>query len=376
MAITINTENQETLYVTDNGIKKTIPRSYNNYIYHNLIGDSYQDIKRNGTQYIAFPFVQKIGNYIFVMFSEGDAHASSDRQKIARKAVSDIASQSVDWTIATFYENSSGVYDLSLFDIAMSDGEEFTFKSWLVSKSAGAVSAQVVSTVTVSGYSDSDIDGTYALWSQPRQYGSKWYRTGYATYSGGSEWNTALFESTDQITWTIKGVIAKGIGNSLQYNECDIAETTSGNYIAVIREETGTGRPLYTCTSSDLITWTTPVLSSEIEGVQPNLNKLASNTILLCVGDRTDRSGYNNGGIIPNSIDSTGIAAYTMESPYSSFSKQTFLDKTWSTDGGQPWAIEYSTGDIFVAYYNASEPTNLFSEPGVRGKVIAESNLV
>jgi hypothetical protein len=374
MVITINSSTSEVLNITEDGVEKVVPRVFTNPTYNELVGKTYQDIKRNGTQYIAFPFTQKIGSYIFILFSEGDAHGDSDRQKMARKAVADLSDTSIAWDIVTFFEDSTLVYDYSLLTPIMSDGETFVFKSWVVTKAAGVVSSQIVSTVVVSGYSDSDIDGTYALWSKPKFVGSNWYRTGYS--SVGAEWNSVLFESADQVSWAIKGVLAKGIGASKMYNESDIVETSVGNYLAVIREDVGAGRPLYTCTSTDLITWTSPVLSTSIEGVQPNLIKLASGTVLLGVGDRVDRSGFDAGGLIPNAIKTTGIEIYKLPSPYSTWSVGTSIDKTWSTDGGQPYLIEHTAGSVIAAYYNSLQPTDSVTEPGVRVKMFTESNIV
>ena len=374
MAIVINSATSDCLFITEDGDAKVAPRRFLNQHYSQLIGGNLEDVSRDGVQYKAFPFSNIIGGYFVILYSDGDAHASSDRQIMARKPAASILDNSTAWEQVTFFENSSAVFNFSLLTDIMTNGESFLFKVWTVTKTAGVVAQSTLSSSVVSGFSDSDIDGNYAMWSKSRLYAGNYYRVGYSF--AGAEWNSVLFESADQITWAIKGFIAKGIGAGLKFSEADIVETTSGNYLAVIREDSGTGRPLYTSTSTNLITWTTPVLSTEFEGTQPNLIKLSSGSILLSVGDRVGSSGLDFGGVPSNFPTVTGIKTYISTNNASTFSVGTNFDLSWSTDCGQPMMEEVLPGFIAMSYYNSLKQTNSVTEPGIRNKVFTAGNVL
>jgi len=374
MALSVTSSTTTHLTVDRDGTTSVCPRVWLNREYRELLGATVQDVSRDSSQYEAFPAQQIINGYIVVTFSDGDAHADSDRQIMCRKAVSDMYDTSAAWSRVVFYEDDSATYDLTLLDDILTDGETVTFKAWVVEKSGGVTSGQIVNSVVVSGYSDPDIDGTYALWSPVREYSGSYYRTGYRTDAAG--WNTVLFESADQVSWAVKGVIAQGHGSSLEYNEADIVETTTGNYLAVVREETGAGRPLYTTTSSDLITWSAPTLSSDFEGTQPCLLKQTDGDIFLAVGDRTQQTGFDAGGFPTSYVDTTGIQIYLSEDNAVSWSSGTMLAKSWSTDCGQPVLAEPTANVVSVVYYNATGPTNSVTEPGIAHKIFTSGNVV
>lgn len=365
MTITVVANNGSTLTVTEGLTRKFVPRLLSNTDYRGL-RDFYQDVKRTGDQYIAFPFSQIIGSYLVVIFSEGDAHAQSDRQIMARKLIVDLDTDTA-WELVTFFENDTLVFDFSLLADIMTDGESFVFKIWTVTKAAGVISQVTNSSFTVTGEGDSDLNGEYLTWSVPRFFGSNWYRTAYKT-SGGTFWNTAVFESADLITWTVKGFIAKDSSTPLKFNEADIYQEAGGDYVAVIREDSGEGNAVYTSTSTDLITWTTPVLSTTFFGRQPNCIKSTNGDILVSFGDRDGTSGRTGNGNFVDDSNVTGVSTYKSEDDGVTW-LQVQIDAINSTDGGQPMALEVSTDVIGIFYYGAISRTNQpFSEdePGVR----------
>ena len=365
MAITFLANNGDTLTVIEDGTRKFVPRLLSNADYRGF-KDTYQDVKRVGNQYIAFPFSQIINGYLVVIFSEGDAHGDSDRQIMARKAIGDLA-KDTEWEQVVFFEDAGSIFDFSLLTDIMVDGESFLFKVWTVTKAAGAVSQVTASFYTVSGEGDTELNGDYVAWSVPRKFGGIWYRTAYKT-TGGTYWNTGLFESADLITWTFKSSIAKDSGAGLKFNETDIYQETGGTYVAVTREETGTGNPIYTATSADLITWTAPVLSTTFFGRQPNTIKSTNGDILVSFGDRDGTSGRTGSGAFVDDNNVTGISTYKSEDDGVTW-LQVQIDAISSTDGGQPMALEVSTDVIGIFYYGAIARSNIAfneDEPGVR----------
>ena len=365
MAITVLANNGDTLTVSEDGTRKFVPRLLSSADYRGL-RDYYQDVKRTGNNYIAFPFSQIINGYLVVLFSEGDSHGNSDRQIMSRKPIGDLAKDTA-WEEVVFFENTGSVYDFSLLTDIMVDGESFVFKVWTVSKAAGAVTQITQSTFTVSGEADPELNGDYVTWSVPRLFGGLWYRTGYKV-DGGTYWNAAVFESTDLKVWAFKGSVAKDSGAGLKFNETDIYQETVGTYVAVTREETGTGNPVYTATSADLITWTAPVLSTTFFGRQPNTIKSTNGDILVSFGDRDGTSGRTGSGAFVDDNNVTGISTYKSEDDGVTW-LQVQIDAISSTDGGQPMALEVSTDVIGMFYYGAIARSNIAfneDEPGVR----------
>lgn len=375
MAIVINEITEKHLDITEDGVNMIAPRKFLNKHYQQLIGGNIEDVDRDGIKYKAFPFTQIIGVYLVLIYSDGDAHASSDRQIMARKPIASIASNTVPWETVVFFENSTGDFDFSLLSDIMNNGDLFTFKVWAVSQTSGIISAATATNPVVSGNPDPEIDGTYLLWSKPRTFAGSVYRTCYSVEASG--WNTALFTSADQVTWTLKGVIAKGRGAALQFNETDIVETTSGNFLAFIREDAGAGRAVYTSTSADLITWTAPVLSTIFTGTQPNAIELTNGSLLVSFGDRVGSTGFDAGGVVLNGDNLTGIITHVSTDNGATWSLGTNFDLSWSTDCGQPYMEEVSAGIVSMCYYNSWGPTSeSFTEPGISQKVFSEANIV
>ena len=382
MTISISTVRPKTIDAFVDGEKKTIPISLTNPDYQRIVGQIYQFLAGDFIRYTAFPYQIKFGNYIYILYSDGTAHGVTDRQILLRKHVNDIENFLIEWETVVFFENSTTVYDLSLFD-NLSEGEFLTLKSWIIKKTSGVISATIVSQVLVSGYSDPDIDGVYALWSKVSEYAGKFYRTGYkatdASFIGDptitllDEWDCCLFESTDQINYTIKGVIAKGTGNLKQYNEADIIEKTASNYLALIRNETDdAAREIYESTSTDLITWTSPVLSTRFEGTQPELFKDSSGIIYAAFGDRTGSSGLNDIGKANNNTDVTGVQIQKSITPYTTFSYPAVFSLNWSTDGGQFKMSEYSPNKFIGVFYGSPSSTK---EPVIYAKLFTSENI-
>lgn len=365
MTIAVIAENQDTVTVTEDGTRKFVPRLLSSTDYRGL-RDYYQDVKRIGDKYIAFPFSQIIGAYLVTIFSEGDAHGDSDRQIMARKPIANLA-KDTPWEQVTFFENTGAIFDFSLLTDIMANGESFLFKVWTVTKTAGVVSQSTDSFYTVTGEGDSELNGDYAAWSVPRNFGGTWYRTAYKT-SGGTYWNTAVFESSDLITWTVKGFIAKDSVSPLRFNEADIYQEAGGDYVAVIREDNGAGNAVYTSTSTDLITWSSPVLSTTFFGRQPNCIKSTNGDILVSFGDREGTSGRTGSGSFVDDSNITGITTYKSKDDGATW-LQVQIDAINSTDGGQPMALEVSNDVIGMFYYGSIARSNIAfneSEPGVR----------
>ncbi len=366
MAITFLANNGKTLTVAEDGTRRWIPRDIRSPVYRGL-REFYQDVKRDSNLYQAFPTTQIINGYLVVLFSEGDAHAQSDRQIMARKLIVDLA-KDTPWTLTTFFVADTLVYDFSLLTDIMLNGDTFVFKHWIVTKTAGVVAQTGDTTFTVSGQVDTELNGDYAIWNAPpRFFDGKWYRTAYKV-TAGTWWNTAVFESADLITWTFKGSIAKDSGTPLRFNECDIYQEAGGDFVAVIREDEGAGSDIYTSTSSDLETWTSPVLSTIFSGTQPNCIRSSNGDILVTVGDRVGASGRMGDGTIVGLEDITGVATYKSTDDGVSW-LQVQIDAISSTDGGQGMAVEVSTDLIAIVYYGTVvRPNSAFDEgeAGVR----------
>lgn len=365
MAITVLANNGSTLTVSEDGTRKFVPRLLSSADYRGL-RDFYQDVKRVNDKYIAFPFSQIINGYLVVIFSEGEAHGSSDRQIMARKLIVDL-DKDTPWALVTFFENTGSVFDFSLLTDIMVNGESFLFKVWTVTKTAGVVAQVTHSVFTVTGEGDTELNGDYVTWSVPRFFSGNWYRTAYKV-TGGTFWNTAVFESADLITWAVKGFIAKDSVTPLRFNEADIYQEAGGDFVAVIREENGAGNPVYTSTSTDLITWTTPVLSTTFFGRQPNCIKSTNGDILVSFGDRDGTSGRTGSGAFVDDNNVTGITTYKSTDDGVTW-LQVQIDAISSTDGGQPMALEVSTDVIGIFYYGAIARSNIAfdeNEPGVR----------
>jgi hypothetical protein len=336
LTVTVTTAGATSLLVSHDSIVKTVPRDLGNREYNSLLGVSYTTIDRDGA-YNAFPMSQVIGSSIVAIYSKGPAHGNSDWQYMIR---SDDDGET--WQSELFFTNDTLAFgSFNLLSDLMADGDIHWWKSLKVTKAAGVITGSVTATVSYGGT-------TYALWSQPKLIGSTWYRTGY----GDSK--SALFSSADKVAWTGVGIIASSGG--LSFSEADIVQTTStSNLLAIIREDSAGNRNLYSAVSSNGgATWGSLTLLdvTKFNGTQPNLLRLASGEILLANGDRSGTSGFTVGGLPSTQIDITGVSVQRSTDNGANWTFKTMIERTYSTDGGQPQMIEYDTDLVQMLFYN------------------------
>jgi len=364
MALTLTVSRGHSLALTETrppsagSARLFVPRDPQNPVFNHWAMGVDLVVEADAADYEAFPYALIIGDYVVMAFSEGTAHGDSDRHIMVRKLITDLDNETVAWDRVVFFENDTLAYDLSLMSDIMSDGDIFTIRPWRVAKVGGVTSATMISFGVVDAGADA---GTYSLWSQVRTYGGKFYRTGY---QGGK---SALFESTDQTTWTLKAVMGDD-----DFSESDVIETSTG-YLSIMRDNTETDgvpqRRLYKSTSADLITWTTPVLMEQT-GTQPNLAKLTDGSIILGVGDRIGVSGLDVSGRVTSSIDRTGAQLFRSTDDMATISAGVQIGVSWSTDCGQAFTVELPDGRLAVFYYTSTGPTDAFTEPGVHLRVM------
>lgn len=319
-------------------------RGINSWPFRQMTNLTTKQIAKNQSFYYAFPFIYKVNSSLVGIFSDGDAHASSDRQVMIRSDDGGIT-----WSSVVFSDNSTpGVYNTSLLtSLLPTNGDSIVLKVWTIKNNAGVLNVTTQTTVTNGG-------NTYALWSRAIPGpGGVLYRTGYGTV--GSFTETVLAESADAgVTWTYKSTIASS-SDSLLYNEADIVNTSGTNWLAIIREETGNNRLLYKATSTDDgATWSATSLLNylEVNGTQPNLIKSSSGLIVLATGDRSGSTG-TTGDPSLQGINHTGISIWTSADSGSTWSYRTNVAAIWSTDGGQPMCNELSTDRVNIVYYGA-----------------------
>jgi hypothetical protein len=359
-AIVIFVKREHEFYATDQkGHKCLIPRDTRNGDFALAFGFRTKNIAFSG-KYLAFPFVVRLGASLVGIYSEGDAHAASDRQKMIRSD-----DGGVTWNSVTFYENATGIFDYSLLADLMNDGDKAVFKVWTVAKAGGVFSAVVNSTA--------DYGGTaYDLWSAPRTFGAKLLRTGYATVGGNTQ--TALFESSDGgVTWTGKALMFAVAGKN--FSEADLVNTAGNNWLAICREDTGANNPLFYATSADNgVTWSAPAAyaTASINGRQPNLVKLSDGSLILAAGDRSGSSGDGGSGDVVFGADTTGVALWRSTDNGATWSYRTRISSLYSTDGGQPFVNETTAGRIAVAYYARHK---IDAEPGIACAMLNVANL-
>lgn len=295
-------------------------------------------------EYLAFPQAHKLGGTLVGIYSAGPDHGASNRQMMFRSD-----DGGVSFSIVKFFDAITGEYDLSLLTGLIPPGDAAVFKVWTIKNTAGTLTPTITSSVSHGGR-------IYSFWSRVvKGLDGVYYRTAYTTDTSSPDQNPAVFESTDQITWTFKSIVMISAG--LKLNECSIIETASGQWLAVCREDTGDGNPLYYATSSDnMQTWSAPIKYdlSVVNGRQPDLCKLSDGSIVLATGDRSGYSGY--GGLSDDQIwgaDTTGITVFrTTNMSGATWGWRTKVATMWSTDGGQPSVVEVTPGRLFVAYYS------------------------
>ena len=340
MAVTVAVKREYEIYGADNeGDLCLFPRDVSQATFAQLT--NYRSKIISGTDnYDAFPYATKIGNSIVGIFSSGTGHAQSEKQVIFRSDDNGLTFRTAD-----FFVNDTQAFYTGLLSDLLTDGQSVDLKIWNLKKSGTDFISTANSSVTASNWR------TYAIWSRPKVAGSKLYRTGYTTVGS---WEVGLLESTDSgATWVYKSTIASVAGK--KFNEADIVNTTGTNWIAFIREDTGTTDNLYKSTSSDNgATWTTPTLvdTKVMNGRQPNLTKLSDGSIILATGDRSGTSGYAGGSCdVVHGTDTTGITIFRSTDNGATWSYRTRVSPMYSTDGGQPFVIDLGNSNIFIVWY-------------------------
>lgn len=299
-------------------------------------------IQENGN-YNAFPYSITIGSSIVGIFSEGLKHADSDKQVMFRSDDGGKTFSTVD-----FFINDTGAYNFSLISDLLNEGDTVVLKTWAIKKTGGVTSATSTPTVVNAGI-------TYALWSEVVTVGSNSYRTGYAVEPAGELFNrVAIFSSpsSDQVNWSYLDEIANG-GGSLKFNETSLTYTGSvSGFTVYIREDSGAGNPLYRCSGDNTgQNWSTPTLVPGITGRQPKVTPMANGKFVLTTGDRAGVIG-ESGNERTFYIDNTGINMYVSEvGDINTWGMPIQISTTYSTDGGQPWAVQISTNRILIPYY-------------------------
>lgn len=363
MSFAITAVHEDKLEVTIEGIPSIVPRSLMNAEYQRIFDIGFKKIDLERNVYNAFPgWMLKRGASKAFIYSSGIGHAQSQRQ-IGIRTDDDFAT----FSRSVFFENATGVYDNSFLDGMLLPDEVFAAKNiFKVRKTASGYENKVQSTIAVTGQGAND--GTYAFWSsRPIEVNGKLYCTGYRTSPAPAV--PALFESVNGgWDWTFFTIVAPASA-PLALNEMAICAYGVNNYLGVIREETGAGRPLYITRSiGDLVSWTTPSLLSNIQGVQPSLTPLPDGDILLTVGHRTGSSGFfDSGGKIREQINITGIVTWRSTNNGATWPNRVNLAPMWSTDGGQPMPEVLESGLVGFPCYLAPGSTNRDAgvEPGL-----------
>lgn len=343
MAITIETlRGFEILATDDNGDKNIFPRDVRHPEFAKAYSFRTKQINNEPDEYCAFPDFRRLGSAIVGIFSSGPAHADSEKQVMARSD-----DEGLTWSLVDFYINSTGVYNFSLLTDLLAPGETATFKTFTVKNTAGVFAATVVSTVSYG-------DKTYALWSRVISGPSgKLWRTGYAVDGGDA--TTALLESSDGgLTWAGKAVMFTGTGK--YYAEADLVNTSGSTWVAVCPDRNSSTEVLYTSISTDDgATWgaATAIDAAYIHGNQANLIKITNGSLVLCTGDRTGTSGYaGSAGDQVFGLDTTGISMSVSTDGGATWGYKTRLSPVYSSDGGQPMAIETTTANtVLVVFY-------------------------
>lgn len=332
-------------------------RGVNSWGFRHMASVSTKIIAKENDKYLAFPEVVKKNNSLICLYTKGDAHAMSDQIVMAR---SDDSGHT--WTSVVFYDASApGVYNTSLLNDVLSEDEDFIIlKVYLIKNRDGTLG--VTQLGNVSGY---------APWSRviAGKAGKLW-RTGYSFSESYGE--TALLESPDGESWSVKSVIAP-LSDSKKYSEADIVplDSSKQNLLAVIRCEEA-GNPLYSSTSDDYgETWSSPSKMTGFDGVQPNLLSMSDGTIALAAGDRSGVSGISATPLLQGG-DVTGIGLWVSSDGGTTWSYKTQVAGIYSTDGGQPMCNEIGTHRVNIVYYGRDYE---LSKPNIYSVSLDISNL-
>lgn len=337
-------------------------RDPRNHVFVQAFNFQTKIIDEREDQYLAFPQAMLLGGSIVGIYSDGPAHANSDRQIMFRSD-----DQGKTYQTVVFFEAATASYDFSLLVGLIPPGGAETFKVWTIRNIGGTLSATYTTHVEFGGLS-------YAIWS-PVRAGSdgKFYRTGYANNGNGLQ--PAVFVSADKVTWSPVSVIMSSPG--LNMGETDIVETSPGSWLAVCREDIGALNNLYYATSNDnMLTWSAASVypGASPNGRQPHLTKLSDGSLLLATGDRSGGSGHGgSAGIQVAGFDTTGITVFrTLDMSGATWGFRTRVAPMYSTDGGQPTVVEVSPGRIVVIYYARRSKKG---KPGIASALLDFSNL-
>lgn len=304
--------------------------------------------------YNAFPFFFVGSNSLHAIgWSSGAGHANSDEVRYAI-----IDKETYEMQQGVFFDDATQVIDqdLSWLEIYLpNDGDYVNFRSvYTVIREAGALTLYVNSSIDVSG-------DTYALWGTPYEYNGDWYTGSYRTVGG--YFRTALLKSTDNMkTWGFVSLVAGD--SSRKYNEAAFLNTSGTNLISVVREDLTDARDLCLVNSADGgVTWS-PAINTvltpipDVKGTQPFLMKLSNGNVMLIAGKRTGSSGIDAGGSLLNNVDVTGVMYWTSADDGATWSDGVQLAPSWSTDCGNPTAMQLPNGNVAVAFYTAQGATN------------------
>lgn len=345
MAVTVTEQRRLELVGTDhNGDTHVFQRDPRNALYSDLLNLSSVKIAQDPAQYLAFPYIIQIGGSLVGIYSDGDAHASSDRQIMIRSD-----DQGLTWSTVTFveYTVSPPVYDFSLLSGLIPPGGSEIFKTWRVTNTGGIFSAVIQPAVTFGG------DSFFAWGKVIQGPGSALWRTAYAP---GSSIDVLLESLDNGATWNYKSTMFNVPG--LLLGESNIVYTGGTSWYAVCRNSSSPSSQselYYAVSTDDGLTWSAPVAFDyrNISGRQPNLTRLSDGSILLATGDRAGISGFSGGGIAVSGAQRTGISVWRSTDNGVTWGFRNSVATMWSTDGGQPYVNEVSPGRINIVYYAA-----------------------
>ncbi|WP_409345698.1 sialidase family protein [Paenibacillus sp. MBLB4367] len=344
------------------GVTLTVPRTLLNADYREILGLQTVLIDRRENVYNAFPDLRKIGGSLVGIYSTGAGHANSDGQMMAR---SDDGGHT--WQTKRFFDNATLAYDPSLLDGLLAVGDIIVFKNFSVKKNVSGYSCASHGTV-------SNGSVKYALWGQPIRHGGILLRTGYGV--NGTDTETALLQSVDGgLTWSFRSLIARVAGR--KFSEAALIECADGSVLSVIRED-GFNKSrfmVWTRSVDGGTIWSSPVQFDfrHINGTQPFLIRLSNNSLLLMAGDRVGASGLNSIGIDHTGQQITGISCWKSTDNGNTWTYRTMIDAMWSTDGGQPVAVQTEDGKIACLFYHAF---NGLEEPAVECSIFDPDGIV
>jgi hypothetical protein len=193
----------------------------------------------------------------------------------------------------------------------------------------------------------------------------------YADLTAGDKTNLSAWWNLSEAS----GNRSDSQGSNTLTDNNTVTQAAPGNVTAlyaIVREDTGSNRPLYYTQSFDSgVQWQTPTLfSSAIDGTQPNLTKLASGTWILLAGDRVGSSGFDGSGRPTTYTNITGISVWKSTDNGVTWTNRMMMDRSWSTDCGQPKLVELADASLVLYWYTRPNETAL---PVIRSLITKES---